>query len=157
MLKDSNAAGRQVVVFTLEGLRYALPLDRVQRVVRMVEVTPLPQAPRVVEGVINVEGEIIAVMNTRLRFGLPERHAALSDELLIAHARGRRVALHVDAVAGVAEYAESDIVAGEEVAPGARGLAGVARLADGLVLIHDLDGFLSGEEEQRLDEALHGA
>ena len=154
MLENGNAAARQLVVFTLDALCYALDLRSVERVVRMVEVRPLPQAPRIVEGAINVQGEIVAVVDPRVRFGLGERATALSDELVIARARDRRIALHVERVVGVAAYPESDIVGADAIAMGAGSLAGVAKLPDGMLLIHDLDRFLSADEEQRLDQAL---
>jgi chemotaxis signal transduction protein len=60
-----------LVVFTLDEQRYALHLDAVKRIVRAVEVTPLPKAPQIVLGVVNVQGKVIPVMNLRSRFSLP--------------------------------------------------------------------------------------
>lgn len=157
MLETSHGARTQLVVFTLDGLRYAVPLECVERVVRIVEIRPLPQLPPIVEGAINLEGEIVAVMNPRAPFGLPERAVALSDELLIGRTRNRRVALHVEAVAGVHDCANEDIVSAQAVAQGTRYVVGVAKLPDGMVLIHDLDRFLSAEEEKRLEDALRDA
>ena len=64
------------------------------------------------------------------------------------------MALTADAVAGVLEYPGQDIVAAEGVLPGVEHVEGIAKLKDGLILIHDLDRFLSLEEEQSLDRAL---
>ena len=72
----------QLVVFRLNGQRYALPLAAVERIVCAVEVTPLPGAPPVVLGVINVAGCVLPVFNIRRRFLLPEREVVprpLSD------------------------------------------------------------------------------
>jgi purine-binding chemotaxis protein CheW len=88
----------QLVVFTLELQRYALPLARVQRVVRMMEVTPLPEAPGIVLGVIDLEGKIIPVMSMRKRFGLSEPEASLDDQLIVADmdiACARRLSLRL--------------------------------------------------------------
>jgi len=74
----------QLVVFTLDAQHYALPLTRVQRVVRMVELTPLPKAPEIVLGVIDLQGNIIPVMSMRRRFGLAEPETSLSDQLIVA-------------------------------------------------------------------------
>src|SRR5712675_257312 len=74
-----NVMSNQLVVFALDAQHYALPLTGVQRVVRMVEVTPLPKAPEIVLGVIDVKGHIIPVMSIRNRFGLPEPETNLSD------------------------------------------------------------------------------
>lgn len=142
------------VVFNLEALLLALPLGRVLRTVRAVATTPLPQAPEIVCGVVNVQGRIVPVLNLRRRFGLPEREIGLADQLLIARGATRIVAMIVDAVAGVVEYDASDFVAVDSVVGGTRHLQGIVKSPDGMVLIHDLDSFLSLEEEQGLAAAL---
>ena len=144
----------QLVVFALDDRRYALRLSAVDRVVRMVDITPLPKTPDVVLGVINVQGKIIPVIDMRRRFHLPERKAALTDRLVIAHTARRPVALAADAVSGVLEYPGQDIVAAEGVLPDVEYVEGIAKLRDGLILIHELDRFLSLEEEQSLDHTL---
>lgn len=143
----------QLVVFLLDEQRYALHLSVVERVVRAVEVTPLPKAPAIVLGVMNVQGRIIPVVNLRRRFRLPERDIDLGDQLIIAHTAKRPVALTADAVTSV-EISEQEIVSRETILPGLGYVTGAVKLDDGLVLIHDLDTFLSLDEEKALDEAL---
>ena len=144
----------QLVVFSLDDQRYALRLSAVDRVVYMVRVTPLPKAPDIVIGVVSVQGRVIPVINMRRRFHLQEREIALTDRLVIAHTARRPVALAADAVAGIIEYPGQDIVAAEDILPGVEHVEGIAKLEDGLILIHDLDRFLSLDEEQFLDRAL---
>lgn len=153
-LSQSLPSTDHLVVFTLEAQSYALPTAVVDRVARMVEITPMPQAPDIVLGVISVQGQIIPVLNLRKRFRLPEHNIGLSDQLIIAHTARRPVALAVDAVTGVAEYAAAAVTAAETILPGLAYVQGVAQLGDGLVLIHDLDTFLSLQEERALDEAM---
>jgi purine-binding chemotaxis protein CheW len=143
-----------LVVFTLDTQRYALRAAVVKRVVRMVEITPLPQAPDIVLGVISVQGQIIPVLNPRKRFRLPEHNIGLSDQLIIAYTAQRPVALVVDTVTGVVEYGATAVTAAETILSGLTYVQGVAQLAEGLVLIHDLDTFLSLQEERALDEAM---
>jgi purine-binding chemotaxis protein CheW len=144
----------QLVVFTMDEQRYALQLVAVERVVRMVEVTPLPQAPQIVLGVINAQGRIIPVVDIRRRFRLPERDIRLSDHLLIARTARRTVALALDAVTGIVEPSAQAVITAEEILPGLEYVEGVMKLGDGLILIHDLDMLLSLEEEQTLAAAL---
>ncbi|KAF0216066.1 MAG: purine-binding chemotaxis protein [Geobacteraceae bacterium] len=146
----------QLVVFTLENCRYAVPLPAVERAVRMVEITPLPQAPEIVLGIINLQGRIIPILNIRKRFRLPERKPGLSDQLLIARTAQRTVALVVDAVSDVIDHSPQETTAPPMIVPGLEYLAGVIKLADGMVFIHDLDVFLSLEEEDALEMALGG-
>jgi len=152
----SDSSG-QTVVFSLDKRRYGLALSTVERVVRMVDVTPLPQAPALVFGVVNVQGRVIPVVNPRRRFRLPERDFELSDQLVIARTARRTVAFVVDGVSDVLEYSLEQAVGVHEIVPGIECVEGVVKLSDGLVLIHDLDKFLSLEEEQALDAAIGGA
>lgn len=146
----------RLVVFALDEQRYALHLSAVERVVRAVEVTPLPKAPDIVCGIVNVQGRVIPVFNVRKRFRLPERGIAITDQLIVVRARRQPVALAADAVSGVLEYSERLAVSAEDILPSAEYLEGVVKLEDGLVLIHDLDRFLSLDEETVLERALQG-
>lgn len=143
----------QYVVFFLDGQRYALHLSAVERIIRAVEVTPLPKAPEIVLGIINMQGRIIPVVNIRRRFRLPEREIDLSHQLIIANTAKRSVALVVDEVRGIIEQAQEEVVPAEVVLPGVKYVEGVVKLEDGMILIHDLDRFLSLEEEKALDKA----
>ena len=147
----------QLVVFTLDDRRYGLALSAVERAVRMVDVTPLPQAPQIVLGVVNVQGRVVPVVNLRRRFRLPERDFALADQLLIARTARRPVALAADAVTGVLEYSAQEAAGARDIVPGIEYVEGVVKLPDGLVLIHDLDRFLSLEEEAALGRAIEDA
>ena len=142
------------VVFYLDELRMALALPTVERVVRAVYFNPLPDAPQIVLGVVNVQGRVIPVVNMRKRFRLPDRETALTDRLVIAQTIRRTVALAVDSVAGVVEYPGPALIGAGDILPGLEYVTGVAKLDDGLIFIHDLDRFLSLDEEEMLDRAL---
>lgn len=144
----------EYVVLCFDALRIALPLSDVERVICAVYVTPLPGAPAIVNGVVNLQGRVIPVVNMRRRFRLPERDIALTDRLVIAHTRQRPVALVADAVSGISDYAEPDIVGAATILPGLEYIDGVVKLDDGLILIHNLDRFLSLEEAASLDRAM---
>ena len=120
----------------------------------MIEITPLPSAPEIVIGVVNVHGSVIPVMNVRKRFRLPEREPDLGDQLLIAHTSSRHVALVVDAIDDVLAVAPGEPVAPETILPHLEHVEGVVRLDDGMIFIQDLDVFLSLEEEQALETAI---
>jgi purine-binding chemotaxis protein CheW len=142
------------VVFSLDAGRYALPLAAVERIVRAVEITHLPSAPRIVLGAIDVQGRVLPVFNVRRRFGLPERDIDPADQFVIARSGNRTVVLVVDAAQGVLQSPVSDTVSAASIATGLEHIQGVIRLPDGLVLIQDLDLFLSAAEARALDEAL---
>jgi len=142
------------IVFSLDNQRYALALSAVDRVVRMVAITPLPKAPDIVLGVVNYQGQVIPVINMRRRFKLPEKDIALTDQLVVAHTSRRPVALVADAVHDVITSSAQSLIETENILPGVEYVEGVVKLGDGMILIHDLDKFLSLEEESSLNQAL---
>ena len=142
------------IVFILDEQRYALHLSAVDRVVRMVHITPLPRTPDIVLGVVNIQGRVIPVINLRQRFNLPKREIALTDRLVFAHTKRRAVALVADAVKEVVECSERTLIPAENILPEIGYVEGVIKFEDGLILIHNLDKFLSLEEERSLDLAL---
>ena len=144
----------QWVVFRLDEGRYALPLATVDRIVRAVHVTPMLRAPGIVLGAIDVQGRVLPVFNIRSRFGLPERTVNPADHFLIAHTARRTVVLVIDAPQGVFERAAGTITEAANIAGGLEHIRGVIQLDDGLVLIHDLENFLSPDEARVLDEAM---
>lgn len=144
----------QWVVFGLDADRYALPLAAVERVVRALHITPLPLAPPVVLGAINVEGRILPVFSIRHRFRLPERTIDPADQFLIARTAARTVVLAIDTAHGVIERHAAPWVEAAGVAPNVSHISGVIALEDGLVLIHDLEQFLSPDEAHALETAL---
>ena len=144
----------QLVVFRLDQQRYALPLAVVERVVHAVEITPLPNAPAIVLGAIDVHGRVIPVLDVRQRFLLPDRQMCPADWFLVAHTARHTVVLVVDESEGVVERPQADIVVSTQIVPGLDDFPGVVRLDDGLVLIHDLERFLSLEDARALDEAM---
>lgn len=138
------------VVFDLEGHQFGLHVAAVDRVVYAVEITTLPQPPDIVLGVINVEGRVVPVINTRRRVRLPEREPGVGDQFILAHTSRREVALPVDRVTGVIECAPEEVEPAEDIFPGLDFLEGVVKRDDGLILIHDLEKFLSLHDEELL-------
>ena len=142
------------LVFILDDQRYALHLSAVDRVARMVRITPISSAPEILLGVVNLEGVVIPVMDVRQRFNLPEREISLSHRLIFARTKQRSVALVADTVTGVIECLEHSLISAERILPELAHVEGVIKLEDGLILIHNLDKFLSLEEEAALDLAV---
>ncbi len=143
-----------LLVFTLDDWRCALELSTVEKVYRAVAVTPLPDAPDIVLGVVNVRGIVLPVVDVRRCFRLPEKNLTPDDQLIVAHSSGRLVVLVVDSVTDVIECSGKDITSASAIAPGMEYVEGVARLKDGMILIHNLARFLSLEEKTALEQAL---
>lgn len=139
---------RRLVAFTLHGRSLALPLEAVERVVHAVEATPLAGAPFPVLGIVDVAGRVMPLLSLRRILGLTERDIRPEDQFLIARTSRRSVALMMDEARGLLDLPESMIVPPDRIYPGLERIQGVAQLEDGLILIHDLERFLSLEEEQ---------
>lgn len=146
-----------LVVFALAGQRYAVPLERVERVAPMVELTNLPQAPAIVLGVFSLHGEIVPVVNVRRRFRLPERAPTIDDQLLVVRTARRVIAMLVDRVDQVVVLRDAAVASPATVVPGLEFLSGIVQLPEaGIVLIQDVDAFLALDEDAQLAAALEG-
>ncbi|MDP2861973.1 MAG: chemotaxis protein CheW [Desulfobacterales bacterium] len=144
----------RLVNFNLDDQKYALFLSAVIRIIRVVEITSLPKAPEIVLGVINMHGLIIPVFDIRKRFRLPPRDMQLDDQMIVGYTSKRTVALLVDSVSDVIETSEEKIIASESILPGLAYVEGVVKTEEGMILIHDLEQFLSLQEEKALHEAM---
>lgn len=148
----SNA--NQFVEFLLDEQRYALPLGAVERIVRAVHVTKIPESPAIVFGIINVGGDVVPVIDLRKRLGLRDRPMRPDDRLILADTPRWRIALWVDSVSGVFERQGSDVVPSGKLFPGIGGISGTANLDGDIIQIYDLEKCLSIDEESFLGEVI---
>lgn len=145
-----------LVVFTLSTQSFALLARDVRELVRAVAIAPLPNAPALLEGVINLRGRIVPVLDARKRFGLPAKPLTPSDHFIVADTGERVVALRADRAVDLVRVDLRD-VEGAGVVPEVPYIAGIAKLASGIVLIHDLRTFLSTTEGRAVDAATREA
>jgi purine-binding chemotaxis protein CheW len=144
----------EILLFALDDRRFALPTDSVREIVRAVAVRPLPRAPLVVEGLIDVRGQLVPLFDLRRRFGLPARELSTSEHFILGATATRPVAVRVDRTLAVATVPKASVHDPRGVVPDASAYLGAITLPDGLVLIHDLDTFLSAAEAATLDAAM---
>lgn len=149
-----SVVNEQVLVVSVEGLSVALPLISVVRVLRAVEVLPLPQAPEIVCGVINVHGELIPVIDFRKCLGFPGKAVIPNDQLLIVRSSKRLLALVIEASYGVTESLSSTFVPIRDMVPCKNHVAGILKSKSGLILVHDLEALLSLDEDRALTESM---
>ena len=148
-----ESISNELVICTVDERRYALHLTLVERVVRIVDILPLPNAPSVVTGLVDVGGDILPVVSIRKRFGLPERTPHLNDQMLIIRTPQRRMVLMVDAVTEVMACPHEAITL-PPVSTGDGIIEGVITREDGLVLLHNPDRIFSLDEARTLDLAI---
>lgn len=121
----------QLVVFAVGDLRCALPVSAVREILPAATVVPLPGAPALISGALDLRGAVLPVVSMRRKLGLPHRPMQVTDVLIVT--TNPALILHADRIDGVVD-AQDDIAPWRE---------GVARDTGGLMLIQDLAGFLS--------------
>ncbi|MCS7235358.1 MAG: chemotaxis protein CheW [Armatimonadota bacterium] len=145
---------QHLVVVRLDRERYGVPIEHVHEIIRMQEVTRIPRAPAFVEGVINLRGQVIPVIDLRKRFGLPHGERNGAARIVVVEMNGSRVGVVVDAVLEVLRLPNSSVVPPEELlaASEVAFLQGVAKQGEDLILLLDLQRVLEVHEQRALAE-----
>lgn len=142
----SASAPLLLVIASLDALRLGIPVDTVDRVIMAAEITPLPDVPAAIAGVINIHGEVMPVVDLRKRFRLPSRSLAPSDHFVIVRPRDRALAVIVDDVLDIAQFDHDALLPAPELLPGMEHIQGVVRLEDGLLVVKDPERFLDVDD-----------
>ena len=155
---DRDASPRtnqhQMVLFSLDGQRYALRLDAVERVIRAAAVTPVPETPAFVLGLVNLAGQLLPVFSLRRCLGLPDRPLRPADKFMIVRTARFTLALLVDAVQGLSVVDAAQSVAVEDALPeGQCRVQGLIKLDGDIILIYDLGKLFSHEDRDRILQA----
>lgn len=146
-----QAAGKYLT-FSLAGEEYGLPVLKVREIIKMLDITAVPQAPHYVKGVVNLRGKVIPVVDLRLRFGFPqqdydERTCIIVVEVLTSTATKLPMGIVVDAVSEVLNIAADEI----EATPDFGGqvdtdfMKGVAKVKGRVKFLLDLDQIFGGK------------
>jgi purine-binding chemotaxis protein CheW len=146
-MSDDQQSSQQYVVFRLDQGMYALRVENVVEVLRMVAITAVPKAPAWLSGVINLRGRVVPVIDLRARIGLPVTAPGLTNPILIVDVKGRIVGLIADRIEEVAALPASAITRLAELTVRARPVAAIARFNDRLILIFDLPRLTAGVEK----------
>ena len=138
----------QLVTFRLASEEYGLPITKVQEINRLVPVTKLPQTPNFLEGIINLRGRIIPVIDLRKRFAMAISDHDDDTRIIIVEIKGQIVGLTVDAVTEVIRINTANIeLPPESVAVDSRYIDGVGKIDERLIILLDIDNILTGQEE----------
>lgn len=148
----------QLVAFQLDKEIYGVDIATVHEIIRMQEITRIPRAPSFIEGVINLRGKVIPVLDLRKRFNLPNGQYTDKTRIVVVEIPPHTVGLIVDAVSEVlrlpveAIEPPSPVIANVDV----EYLRGVGKLADRLIILLDLEKVLTKDEKTEL-AAAHAA
>jgi purine-binding chemotaxis protein CheW len=155
MAKPTKGIGeRQLVVFRLAQDTYGFDIDDVREIIRMQEITRVPNAPTNIEGVINLRGRICPVLDLRARLGVRVSAATAESRIVVVEIDGDDVGMIVDAVTEVLRVPADSIqpTASLAVAADSRVVEGIANFDDRLIIVVALGTLLSGEDQGLLAE-----
>ena len=138
----------QWVTYQLEDEIYGINVMQVQEVLRITEIAPVPGAPSYVLGIINLRGSVVTVVDTRSRFGLMPKESDDLSRIIIVEVNGNVIGMLVDSVAEVVYLHQSEIDTAPNVSndDSSRFIQGVCSRKDYLLIIVDVDKFLTEEE-----------
>ena len=144
-LLEADAGIRQLIVFTLDGREYALPVEQVSEVLRMVTLTPVPEAPPWLPGIINLRGAVVPVVDLRARLALPRAPWGVNTPIIVADYEDRKLGLVADAVVELLSVPGSAITPPDEGVSGTgNSVSGVARAGERLIFIFELERLYVG-------------
>lgn len=154
MNMQANDTIYQLVSFVVENEEFGVDILKVQEIIRTVEITRVPKSPSFVEGVINLRGKIVPVIDLRRRFGIEKRVHDGDTRIIVVELPDKVVGFLVDKVKEVIRVEKSVIEPPPELTMNinANYITGVAKLQDRLLILLDLDKVLSTEEQEHLTE-----
>lgn len=138
----------QWVTFRLDNETYGINVMQVQEVLRITEIAPVPGAPEYVLGIVNLRGNVVTVIDTRKRFGLPPRDMDDATRIVITEVEGQVIGILVDSVAEVLDLRVSAIDTAPNVGneESAKFIQGVASVEGELLILIDLNRLLTEDE-----------
>ncbi|MCC5880413.1 MAG: chemotaxis protein CheW [Idiomarina sp.] len=146
--KEGDDQILQWVTFQLEEETYGINVMQVQEVLRYSEIAPVPGAPDYVLGIINLRGNVVTVIDTRTRFGLPTNEVSDNSRVVIIEADQQVIGILVDSVAEVVYLRSSDIDSAPNVGTeeSAKFIQGVSNRDGELLILVDLNKLLTDDE-----------
>lgn len=153
-INNETVSEVQMVAFKLENEEFAVDIHQVREVLKMTQVTPLPQSAHYIEGVINLRGEVIPVVDLRKRFELPAGERSEQTRIIIVEIQDSNVGLIVDSVTEVLRFSSSAIQLPPARVAGTRTdlIKGVGKVEERLLIILNLERILTTEEIISLEE-----
>ena len=150
--KKTVSDEEHLVLFTLGGEHYGVDISRVREINEIQSITALPQAPPFIEGVINLRGQIIPVMNLRKRLGLPSADTNTESRIMVVQVGEQGLGLLVDDVREVIKIPADAVVPPSQFVTTERSrfLRAIAKVEDRLVVLFELDQLLTSQETDKL-------
>ena len=142
----------QLVTFSIGSEEFGVDILKVIEIIRTMEITKVPKAPAFVEGVINLRGLVIPIIDLRRRFGLAEKAGDSDTRIIVIEINGMSVGFVVDSVSEVLRIPANTVEPAPPVVAGVDSdyISGVGKLEDRLLILLDLDKLLSADDLESL-------
>ena len=152
---DTSRSEQQLVVFDLDSEAYGVDIGAVREIIRLQEITRVPRTPDFVEGVINLRGKVIPVVDLRKRFMLPVAEQNDDNRIVVIDIGGQDIGVVVDAVTEVLRILSESVEPPSSVITTADSdyLMGICKLESRMIILLDLERVLSEEEKSVLEDA----
>ncbi len=152
--KNESSQLLQLVSFELNDEEFGIDILMVQEIIRMLQITKVPNSPDFVDGVINIRGRIIPVVDLRWKLGMLRKDHDKNTRIVVVEDRGQTVGFIVDAVTEVLRIPESVTEAPPELVAGVNSefIKGVGKLEDRLLILIDIEKILNNSEKHELQE-----
>ncbi|MFH1739991.1 MAG: chemotaxis protein CheW [bacterium] len=152
---SSKRGTQQFVSFTLTGEEYGIPILRVQEIIRYEKLTRVPQSSEFMEGILNLRGKVIPVIDLRRRFALPATEHEQAARIVVVEVDQQTLGLIVDSVTEVRAIDERQIdpppPLGSQVHT--EFISGMGKLEDRLIILLNMDQAFSSHEKEAIAEA----
>ena len=144
----------QAVTFALGSEEYGVDIAQVQEINRMVTITRVPRAPQFMEGVINLRGQLIPVIDLRTRFGMERSERNKNTRIVVTEIGSKRLGMVVDSVSEVLRIPVEQIEDAPDLVAGAdtEYIRGVGKMGDRLIIMLDLARVISNSEKTELQK-----
>jgi purine-binding chemotaxis protein CheW len=140
-----------ILLARIDDTQIGFSATSVREIVRAVAIAPLAGAPGVIEGAINLHGQIVPVVDLRQRLALPAVPVAPGQFLVLLESGDRLIAVRVDDVDDVTDIPASNLESPSALSPVLQRLQGIAAIESGALVIYDVDAFLTQAEREELD------
>ncbi|SMP76787.1 purine-binding chemotaxis protein CheW [Desulfonatronum zhilinae] len=152
--KDAGSELLQLVTFHIGDEEFGVEILKVQEIIRMMSITRVPKAPDFVEGVINLRGKVIPIVDLRKRFGMAAQDHDKNTRIIVLEINAVIIGFVVDSVSEVLRIPANTVEPPPTIISGIESeyISGVGKLADRLLILLDLDRLLSKGEQNLLTD-----
>ena len=153
-VKPAGSFERQFIHFSLGDGHYGIPIEHVSEILKMESITEVPKAPKYIEGVINLRGNVVPIIDLRKRFGMPEIEYTKKNKIIIIDFRKRLIGLIVDMVSEVITLNEKEVEPSLPTIGGLKAefISGIGKINDMLIIIIEIHRIISSGENITVNE-----